>query len=98
MTSQVEGPAPPGNRPEDRDATKLLDTSTLPPAADIENACEAFAVVVITPAGKYVRRVFLSLHSATAAMQRALGKGQPACIVLCRLVPVTADLKGRSTA
>jgi hypothetical protein len=64
----------------------------LPPAADIESACQAYAVLLLTPAGKYRRRVFLSLHSATAAVQRAQDKGQPARMVLCKLVPVAADL------
>jgi hypothetical protein len=32
---EVEGPAPPGNRPEDQHATKPpIDTPTIPPAAD----------------------------------------------------------------
>jgi hypothetical protein len=80
--------------------TGAVVTDSLPLTTDIETACDAYAVLVFTPAGKYRRRVFLSLHSATAAMQRALVKGQPARIVLCRLVPVTADLEldGRWTA
>jgi hypothetical protein len=60
--------------------------------ADTESACEAFVVLVFTPAGQYRRRVFLSLHGATAAVQRARAKGQSARMVLRRLVPVTADL------
>jgi hypothetical protein len=60
--------------------------------ADIETACEAFAVVVVTPTGHYRRRIFLSLHSATAAVQRARAKSQPVRMVLCKLVPVAADL------
>jgi hypothetical protein len=61
-------------------------------AADIESACEAFAVVVVTPAGHYRRRIFLSLHSASGAAQRARAKGHPVSMVLCRLAPVAADL------
>jgi transposase len=49
---------------------KVVDHS-LPTAADVATACEAFAVVVVTPTGHYRRRLFLSLHSATAAVQRA---------------------------
>ena len=60
---------------------------------DTESACAAYVVLLFTPAGKYRRRVFLSLHSATAAVQRAKAKGQPAHMVLCRLQPVTADLE-----
>ncbi len=59
---------------------------------DIESACEAFVVLVFTPAGNYRRRVFLSLHSATAAVQRATNKGQPVRLVLCQLTPIAADL------
>jgi hypothetical protein len=70
-------------------ATGVNVGDSLPTAADIASA---YVVVVFTPAGKYVRRVFLSLHSATAAMQRARKRGQPAEMVLCRLVPVAADL------
>jgi hypothetical protein len=65
---------------------------------DIERACVAYVVLVHTPTGKYRRRVFLSLHSATAAVQRAKTKDQAAQLVLCRLQPVTADLDGRGTA
>jgi hypothetical protein len=60
---------------------------------DIESACEAFVVLVFTPDGKYRRRVFLSLHSATAAVQRARAKGQPVRMVLCQIEPVAADLE-----
>jgi UDP-N-acetyl-D-mannosaminuronate dehydrogenase len=72
--------------------TDAVVNTILEPTADITTACEAFVVLVSTPAGKYVRRVFLSLHSATAAVQRARAKGQPVRMVLCRVVPVAADL------
>ena len=55
-------------------------------------ACAAYVVLVVTPAHKYRRRVFLSLHSASAAVQRAQAKGQPARLMLCQLVPVAADV------
>ena len=63
------------------------------PPPDITSACEAYVVLLINPAGKYVRRVYLSLHSATAAVQRAQDKGQQCALVLCRLVPVAADFE-----
>jgi hypothetical protein len=68
--------------------------------SDIESACAAYVVLLLTPAGKYRRRVFLSLHSATAAVQRAQAKGQPVRLVLCRLVPLPAseDLEGGTVA
>ena len=56
------------------------------------SACAAYVVLVVTPAHKYRRRVFLSLHSASAAVQRAQAKGQPVRLMLCQLVPVAADL------
>ena len=91
MKLEVAGPAPPGNRPESQAATKPLDTPSLP-LADIASACESFVVLVYTPTGKYRRRVYLSLHSATAAVRRAQDKGQPVRMVLARLTPVAADL------
>ena len=63
--------------------------------ADPSSACEAYVVLVITPAGKYRRRVMLSLHSATKAVERATDAGQPAHLILCRLERVTADLGPR---
>jgi hypothetical protein len=82
LPSEVRGPAPQGDRPaEDQAAAKQLDGSSV-----------AFVVIALTPAGRYRRRAFLSLHSATAAVQRARAKGQPARLVLCQLVPVAADL------
>ena len=69
-----------------------VSSPILPQPADIESACQAYVVLLATPTGKYRRRVFLSLHSATAAIRRAKDKGQPARMVLCKLVPVAADL------
>jgi hypothetical protein len=86
---------PPGGQPRgavDEAPGDGLSGATLPPAADIATACQAYVVLLLTPAGKYRRRVFLSLHSATAAIQRAQDKGQPARMVLCQLVPVAPDL------
>ena len=38
------------------------------------------------------RRLFLSLHSAVQAVQRARKRGLQAELILCRLVPIQADL------
>jgi hypothetical protein len=57
------------------------------------SACAKYVVLVVTRAHKYRRRVFLSLHSAAAAVQRAQAKGQPARLMLCQQVPVAADFK-----
>lgn len=76
-----------GEAPDDgfSDATLLAPT-------DVESACEVFVVLLFSSDGKYCRRVFLSLHSANAAVQRATAKSQPVRMVLCRLTPVAADL------
>lgn len=44
-------------------------------------------VVVETPAGKYRRRVYLSLDSAQKAADRAIMAGHPSKVILCRLMP-----------
>jgi hypothetical protein len=94
----VTGPAPQGDRPGSQAAAKPLNASILPLAGDDATAhCQAYVVLLINPAGKYLRRVYLSLHSATAAVQRAQAKGQPVRLVLCKLSPVTADLDGWSS-
>jgi hypothetical protein len=50
-------------------------------------------VLLVTPCDKIMRKPYMSLHSAQQALQRAQDRGQPACLVLCRLEPVTvADL------
>jgi hypothetical protein len=88
MTQEVTEPVP-RDRPSsvNPDATKQSDASSL------TAACTAYVVVLITPRGKYLRRVFLSLHSAEQAMRRAHDRGQPAHLVLCRLTPmIVADL------
>jgi len=87
---------PAGNQGvEEKTPAEVVSSATLPLTADIQNACDV--VLVTTPSEKYRRRVFLSLHSATAAVQRAWKKGQPAQLVLCHLVPVTVDLDGRAS-
>jgi hypothetical protein len=87
--NQVRGPRPSQEtRPAEGPTTDTQSTAW----TAIERATAAYAVLVTTPAGKYRRRVFLSLHSATAAIQRAQAKGQPAELVLGKLVPVAADI------
>ena len=71
----------------------MLVSPSLPTATDI-----AYVVVVVSPYGQPRRRPYLSLHHATAAVQRAEAKGQPARLVLCRLEPVAADLGGEWSA
>ena len=88
--NQVRPPGKPEGDTADHAGSEVNES--LPLTADIASACQAYVVLLATPAGKYRRRVFLSLHSATAGIQRAQDKGQPARMVLCRLVPVAPDL------
>ncbi len=48
----------------------------------------ALVAVVETPKGDYRRRVFLSLHAAHRALERAGERGLEARVVLCELRPV----------
>jgi hypothetical protein len=101
---QVDGPAPLGDRPENQAATKQLDGASVPsfsPADDspdtptgVPSRAElpAYVVVLITRYGMPRRKVYLDLGHARAAVARARGKGLPAWLVLCELVPVQADL------
>ena len=77
---------------EEKTPDKALSDVIVAEAADVGALCEAFVVLLVTPAGHYRRRVFLSLHSTAATVQRAHAKGQPARMMVCRLVPVVADL------
>lgn len=63
------------------------DSATQPSDADLVAACDAWVVLVLTPSGKYRRRVLLSLHAAAQAVARAQENGQQAALVLCRLTP-----------
>lgn len=50
----------------------------------------AHAVLVWTPEGKYTRRLYLSLHAADKAMERAAARGLTSSCVMVDLVPVVA--------
>lgn len=70
------------------------DDSSLPAAADYFTdaaiyVAGAYVAVVQTAHGKHRRRVFLTLSSASRAVDRAIEAGHAAEVVLCRLVPVT---------
>lgn len=69
-----------------RPVNTTLASSTVTAPADA--LAEAFAVVVTTERGAR-RRLYLSLHSAQKAVQRAAGRGAHAELVLVRLVPVS---------
>jgi hypothetical protein len=54
----------------------------------------AYAVLLTTRYGMPRRKIYLDLGHAREAIQRAEAEGQPASLVLCKLVPVRADLDG----
>jgi hypothetical protein len=76
---------------ESQAATKQLDASILTPAADI---APAYCVLAHTPYDRTYRRLLLSLHSAVQAVERARKRGLQAELILCKIVPVQADLDG----
>jgi hypothetical protein len=71
--------------PESSAATTQADASSLP----IDSA---YCVLAHTPYDRPRRRLFLSLHSAVQAVQRARKRGLQAELILCKLEPVQADL------
>jgi hypothetical protein len=85
----------PRDRPAEIDhqaAAKPLEASILAKAADL---ADAYCILAVTPYGRQRRRLFLSLHSAVAAVKRARERGLPCELILCRLVPLDgADLDG----
>lgn len=62
----------------------------LPLATDsaLIDRAEAIVVLVQDKAGRYRRRVFLTLASAERAVDQAAARGVDAQVVLCRLTPV----------
>lgn len=49
------------------------------------------AAIYVDSDGRQMRRIYLSLHAASAAVARAERRGVKASLVLCRIVPVTDD-------
>ena len=60
-----------------------------PVSSELRNRAAGYAVLVEHPAGKYRRRLFLTLASAQRAKDRANERGQYAAIVLVQITPVT---------
>lgn len=56
-------------------------------AAEIQASRPSYVLIVKTPADRITRRVFLSLHGAVKACERAQARGNAAHLELCRLVP-----------
>jgi hypothetical protein len=93
MSTQVERPAPPGDRPEFQAATKQLDKAILTPAADPLDELAAhvdgtFVVVVHLTGDKYRRRCFLTTKAAERAARNAQAAGHNAEIYLAELKPL----------
>jgi hypothetical protein len=65
----------------------MLAPPSLPTAADI---ADAYCVYLHTPYDRRYRRLFLSLHSAVQAVERAKKRGLKAELILCRLTVVEA--------
>jgi hypothetical protein len=82
MNTEVEGPAPPGDRPESPAAAKPLDEPSLP-------NIPGYVVLLTTRCGMPRRKVYLDLGHARAAVALARGNGQQAWLVLCELISVT---------
>ena len=62
------------------------DDST-PSEAALSAAARGYCVIVTSAEGRYRRRLFLSLHSAEKAVQRAKARGLYAAMVLAVIVP-----------
>lgn len=74
-------------------ATKAATPSILPPSIlnHPKAVAPAYAVFVLRNDGKVRRQVYLSLHSAQSALDRAAKNGTEAKCVLVELVPVPAS-------
>lgn len=58
-----------------------------PTEAALLAAARGYCVIVTSAEGRYRRRLFLSLHAAEKAVQRAKGRGLYAAMVLAVIVP-----------
>ena len=58
-----------------------------PTEAALFAAARGYCVIVTSSEGRYRRRLFLSLHSAEKAVQRAKARGLYAAMVLAVIVP-----------
>lgn len=64
--------------------------SPVPPhltATEIRESRPTYVLIVKTPSDRITRRVYLSLHAAVRATERAQARGHAASLELCRLVP-----------
>lgn len=94
MTLHAEGGRP-GRSPETASTNNDLTSpqATEAPrtphlsAAEIAASKPTYVLIVRTPTDRITRRVFLSLHAAVKASQRAEARGHAISLELCRLVP-----------
>lgn len=61
-------------------------------AAERATALPAYCLLVRTPSDRTTRRLFLSLHAAMRAAERAQKRGSAAHLELCQILPVTPDV------
>lgn len=88
MSLEVTEPAPEGDRHPSENTV-----ATTQPDGDSLLIDSAYCVLAHTPYDRTYRRLFLSLHSAVQAVERTRKRGLQAQLILCRLVPVAADLE-----
>ena len=67
---------------------QAIESSTATKNQSQSTAAHAYAVLVTSTDNKCRRRLFLSLHSAEKAIQRAEARGHFAELELCRVVVV----------
>ncbi len=77
-----------GSQLTDDECTSVRRLNTSDAQAAAEQCRGAFVVVVATSAGRYRRRVFLTLAASEHAAERARRAGHDAHVMLCRLDPV----------
>lgn len=88
LPSAQEGRPPRGPAPEIASAGS---TAMVPQATDLSLYVDTYAVIVETTDLKHRRRVYLSLHSAEKAADRARAAGHRAELFLVRMTPVGGE-------
>lgn len=83
VTTGSVSQVPDGQLPDVPDLLTSEDWADL-----VSRVSGALVVVVRTSAGRYRRRVYLSLSAAEAARDRAVERGHDAVLTLCELRPV----------
>lgn len=80
----------PSIAPDTRNLADLDPARSPRPVENPKATAHAWAALVMRRNGHWSRQIYLSLHSATRAMERAEARGVEARLVLVELVPVTA--------